>query len=77
MKKPKEERPVLEPAGHYTLRNGSTVVLEKIVKAQGGSDYSWWVGRYEHGGHYSVQLDGFYSPVLNGRPHQLDIIWRA
>ncbi len=76
-------RGTIAPGRWFTLRNGAVVMIAKKGRA------SWidgdgerrevfhWVGIVADGSHYTWQLDGYVSPVENGRPHQMDIIGTA
>lgn len=76
-------RGTIAPWRWYTLRNGEIVTITRkdsaIWKDANGDIQKafFWVGAFTSGEKAIWQLDGYVSPVAEGRPHQNDIIGTA
>lgn len=77
-------RGTIAPGRWYTLRNGfkamvtqkaTTTFIDGVTKER--QTLAYWQGVLAGGGQTFWQIDGYFSPVENGRPHEMDIVATA
>lgn len=77
-------RGTIAPDRWFTLRNGEKAIVIKKATARfvdaatkQRREFSYWEGMLAGGAPIFWQIDGWFSPVEGGRPHELDIISTA
>jgi hypothetical protein len=77
-------RGTIAPGRWFTLRNGFKAMVTKKATAtfvdgetKERKTLEYWQGVLAGGGETFWQIDGYFSPVENGRPHEMDIIGTA
>lgn len=76
-------RGTIAPGRWFTLRNGEVISIarkEFALWKNGKGEmekFPYWVGVLAGGATLTWQIDGYVSPVAEGRPNELDIIGTA
>lgn len=76
-------RGTIAPGRWYTLRNGERITIARkdfAIRKDAKGDLQkmpYWVGVLAGGATLTWQIDGYISPVAEGRPNELDIIGTA